>query len=502
MPKAQRMQLVVQQKQSKPKPKATKLAAALQRLDVLTQRLPKGTFQRVGAVAGGVVAGPKGALVGGAIGRGVAAITGRGDYMVTDNSIIKSGFSGIDVSKDTLPQFNRSQHTVRVSHREYFANLRVPASGANYINRSFTLNPGNAELFPWLSTLAKQYQQYKIRGMVFEYKSNTSDYAAAGPLGAVGIATNYNINELPFQTLVQFENSEYAVVTKPSRDIIHAIECAPRTGRDDFLFVRDAGNIDPLLVSDPRFYDFGRVQVMTDGLPGNEGELLGQLWVSYDIEFTKPVIQASAAVPIPPSYLGTALTSHSDGTVSAAGDGDVQNYTYEAAGIVTPGVSTVYGLMDIAGATTTGIFSATVGQGAVSKGVNSAKLMFNRNGRWRLTFVVRGDTTAANYVLVPTTAPAVTFTVANNGTGVYTGFVQYGNRLAHVCSASTATYGYTSVIDIEFVTSGCEPGGTNNVVLDFPTFTTNSANLIQNLTRGLVVTWTARESVTILGDSA
>ena len=71
--------------------------------------LPKGTFTAVGGAAGSLVGMP---ALGAAIGTGISAITGMGDYTVQSNSLASVGTASLGV-----PQFNvGSTHTV--AHRE------------------------------------------------------------------------------------------------------------------------------------------------------------------------------------------------------------------------------------------------------------------------------------------------------------------------------------------------------------------------------------------------
>lgn len=263
------------------------------KIDRVMKMIPKGTFRNVGGKAGMALGGPVGSAVGQALGSGISAITGYGDYVVKSNSL-----GTVSTSVDMVPQFLRNDHSVRVTHREFVTDLAVPDMPAEFVNRTFVINPGNIKLFPWLASLARQYQTYLIHGMIVEFKSMSSDYAAAGPLGTVAIATNYNVNDLPFDNKIALENSEFAVSSKPSRSIIHAIECEPEVNGSKYRYVRDAGNQSSAL-SDARMYDLGLLQVATAGLPGSAGSTLGEMWVSYDIEFSKPVLPSSDAPPPP-----------------------------------------------------------------------------------------------------------------------------------------------------------------------------------------------------------
>lgn len=256
--------------------------------------LPKGTFKAagsgIGAGLGGFLGGPAGALMGGKagtwLGKGLSTITGMGDYTVEDNSLISEG---IAVEPDSVPTFVRNDHSVHIKHREYIGDLVIPADPTGFNNTFYSLSPSNETLFPWLANVANRYQEYRFKGAVIEFKSMYSDYSAAGPLGTVAIASNYNVLQPAYTDKITMENSEFAVSSKPSKSILHAIECKPGAGRSAFLNVRTAG-VTPASIGDARLYDWCSVQVATTGLSGTAGQVMGELWISYDVELAKPII--------------------------------------------------------------------------------------------------------------------------------------------------------------------------------------------------------------------
>jgi hypothetical protein len=248
--------------------------------------IPKGTLAKIGGFAG-----PGGA----ALGQAASTIFGVGDYEVSGGATTFGG---------EVPHFTNMPDKTIIKHREFVAAVKSP--GTDFTNTTYDINPGNSSLFPWLSTVARSYQQYKILGMVAIYKPLTSDYAASGGLGQVILATNYNVNDPAYSSAIQMENSEYAVAVKPSKGALHVIECASARRRNDPFYVYDP-NADSGAVSDKRFYDMGKLQVATEGLSTTADVTIGQLWVTYEIELIKPVLPASVVPPAPtdrPFYPG------------------------------------------------------------------------------------------------------------------------------------------------------------------------------------------------------
>nr|WAE42863.1 MAG: capsid protein [Cressdnaviricota sp.] len=209
-------------------------------------------------------------------------ISGRGDYNIVSNSII-SGSSG------DVPQFENTGYmrSTRIQHREYIMDV---SSSTAFVNASFGINPTNAGLFPWLSTIASAFQEYKIHGLVFTYNSMSSDAlnSTNTALGSVIMSTDYNAGSTPFANKQQAENSEYTVSCKPSESLQHGVECDPaQLVNQGHLYISALGNGLAPTGEDIKTYNMGIFQFMTTG--SQAAAVIGELWVSYDIELIKPV---------------------------------------------------------------------------------------------------------------------------------------------------------------------------------------------------------------------
>jgi len=448
----------------------------------LMKRLPKGTFAAGGGLVGGTLGGPMGRAVGTALGSGLSAITGFGDYEVSSNSIVRQAMVH-DLERspvDDLPQFVRKDHTVNVKHREYLGDLVVPAVPTDFTNTAYTIQPSNATLFPWLARIAKQYQQYRIRGMVVEYKSNTTDYAAAGPLGSVGIATNYNVADAKFSSLVEFQNSEFAVVTKPSRNILHAIECSPALGRGEWLYVRDAENEDPAKTQDARFNDFGLLQVCTSGLPGSAGSALGQLWVSYDIEFAKPIMGTPDLVAIP----GVLCVSTPDtGDLVSTASSTVLSRSWNCSAF-SPTANTVYStFLPSAVLTSTGNIAASV----VAVGLAGETFTIRRPGTYFISFTLRATntgTTGNNTLGRRDNTGQTDISVSVVGTAVYSIPFRDNKVPALMTDVGTAT----QQTSLSYVLNVVGANDSNYLNITPPSWQTDAVT-VASITRTMTIYW-------------
>jgi hypothetical protein len=144
---------------------------------------------------------------------------------------------------------------------------------------------------PWLESLAANFEQYDLMGMLFEYKSLYSDASTTPYLGAVIMATEYNSAKPAFADKLAMENSEFASSAKPSVSMFHPIECALKETPTRVKYIR-TGPVPP--GSAINLYDVGIFQIATEGQPAaGAGGVIGELWCTYNIRLLKPILTKS-----------------------------------------------------------------------------------------------------------------------------------------------------------------------------------------------------------------
>lgn len=226
-----------------------------------------------------------GSKLGGYAGKYIGNLLGHGDYKVVSNSLLQKVDPG-----QTPPQFSGMKST-RIRHREYIQDIVSSSSGnpSNFLIQGFPLNPGLLGSFPWLSQVAENYEAYRIHGMLFEYKPLVGNAISStnNSLGYVVMATQYNANSSPFVNKQQMENYEFAQSSVPSECIYHYIECAKYETPVTELYIR-TGSVGS---QDLRLYDWGQFFIASGGVQANN-IVLGELHVTYDIEFFKPKLIA------------------------------------------------------------------------------------------------------------------------------------------------------------------------------------------------------------------
>jgi hypothetical protein len=362
----------------------------------LTVKTP---FADAGSIAGKAVGGMFGNAslgkgVGKWLGSGIGQIFGSGDYQIAGAvpkyNVITNG--------NQIPKFSTERQTNVVCHREYLGDI----SGTAAFNvGQYPLNPGMANTFPWLSTVAQNYQEYKFHGLVFEFRSLITDYVTSGAPGTVIMATNYNAGDATYTTKQQMENSEFAVSTKPTINLMHGVECADT---QTILPQRYVRNTPVPAGQDVRLYDAGLFQFATQANPVQD---LGELWVSYCVEFFKP-----------------SLSNDVGGTVSS-----VHQYRTLTSGAIPFGANLV---------TNTGDISLVVTNSTISWVAYPAT-------RYQITLMWTGT---ASTIVVPSTGTSLGLTVYNILSG------GAGSLIVSPNSGTSATYQMTAIVGCTLAAAG------------------------------------------------
>jgi len=241
----------------------------------------------------------------------VSKLSGFGDYKVAQNSMMSLGGNPPAIH-------NTARHSsggVVIRHREYIAD--ITPSTAFFNQYQLLLNPGNEFAFPWLSQVASAFEEFKWRGMCFEFKSMAGDFTnnTNGALGTVIMATSYNVLKNIFPDKSTMENHEFSNSTKASCNMLHPIECKKsETPGGGELWITSEGQT---AGNDPRLYFPGLFQVATQGFSStNPGTTIGELWCTFEVELLKPTLVSGTGTSLlqdvyklPPLVAGAQSTS-------------------------------------------------------------------------------------------------------------------------------------------------------------------------------------------------
>jgi len=234
--------------------------------------------------------GPEGALLGGALGSlahsAVRYFTGKGDYRTKNSSLNMhvGEHAGSDLLlRGLLPEFEGNKDANVIVYREYVGPVY---SSQNFTTKGYALNPGLATTFPYLSTMARMYSQYRLDGCIFQFRSDLADSSTTfNQVGEVAMCTQYDPDAPAPTSFQQVLNSEYAWCDKGSKSFLHMVECDPKQSSSAVKMVRTGA-----VTQDLRFSDVGNVYISTAGFPA-DNVLIGQLWVTYKVSLFKPNMQ-------------------------------------------------------------------------------------------------------------------------------------------------------------------------------------------------------------------
>jgi hypothetical protein len=292
-----------------PKAKQTKVKA--KEISYLGQAL-----RSLGSIGGGALGtftgiGPGvGSSAGHSLAASLSKWLGAGDYSLDSNSLVnKFQQSG------SVPAMHSNNSSVVVRHKEYIGDVIATSSTAFSIEYTLPLNPGISASFPWLSVIASQYQEYTWKGLIFEYKSVSGESVSSSntALGSIVMSTNYRATAAAPTSKQLMLNEFFSTDDKPSDDFCHPIECNPKENPYNVQYVRTgavpAGE-------DQKTYDLGVTYLAISGNPGSTGNVLGELWATYEVELRKPVPQATYGANISSAHyqLTTTTTTNPFGT--------------------------------------------------------------------------------------------------------------------------------------------------------------------------------------------
>jgi hypothetical protein len=235
-----------------------------------------------GAVGGAFGAPGTGAAAGHSLGASISKWLGSGDYEVSQNSLVNKVKSSAGI-----PVMHNTAQSVVVRHKEYLG--QVVSSIDFTVQGYFPLNPGRDDTFPWLSRIARRFQEYAFKGVVFHYVPTSGSISSTQALGSVMMQTSYRTTDAAPASKIEMLNEYWATEAVPYEAFAHPIECDPKENPFNVHYVR-SGNVPTgeSLLS----YDLGVMHVATSG-QSTDGTVLGDLWVTYEVELKKPVLSSN-----------------------------------------------------------------------------------------------------------------------------------------------------------------------------------------------------------------
>ena len=207
-----------------------------------------------------------------------------------------------------VPRFQSgSGGVVTISHRECVGSLSITnaivpapaigtiaepfsqiiltsAAGVDNMAQGLVIRPTLGSMFPWLSTIASRFEQYKWKHINIQFVSSVADGSTANiNLGNLMSYVEYDAaNLVPAASANVYMNQFGATTAKPSSSFKMGVQARGNPFTLKWT-QQDAA-------ADPRFAADGRLFFAQDRCPN--GVSVGYLWVEYSIELHKPQVRS------------------------------------------------------------------------------------------------------------------------------------------------------------------------------------------------------------------
>jgi len=204
---------------------------------------------------------------------------------------MRAGGKASGIGRTSFKQQN--VRSITVSNDEFIQAITVANQPAFDVN-SLSMNPGQAETFPWLSTQAKQWEKYRFTHLEFYYKRTVSEFAPAGVAGKVIFSADFDASDAPPATKQQMEDTIPHADAMPCENFGLTIPKSQMdSGNSLGRYVRVGGLPGN---ADIKTYDVGTFHFATQGIPSNTE--VGELRVRYSVILSVPVLENLTGAPI------------------------------------------------------------------------------------------------------------------------------------------------------------------------------------------------------------
>jgi hypothetical protein len=172
-------------------------------------------------------------------------------------------------ARNHAPVLTRFSNGVVVRHKEYAFDI---GGSATFLNRELAVNPGSGLMFPWLSTLAVNFDQYYIRHLVVDLRT----VEASSVKGRLAAAFDYDMSDQKVSNkaaFLQIRGSSEGTAWQNVQVKLDPASAFPESRK----YIRSVA----VPTTDSNLYDAARLQIMTD-LCADTG-VNAEVWVDYEI---------------------------------------------------------------------------------------------------------------------------------------------------------------------------------------------------------------------------
>lgn len=210
---------------------------------------------------------------------------------------VKAGLA-IDSRNVHNPNKTASNSGPVFNHSEVVATLRSPAALTSSITVAHLFQPGMDTQFPWLSTQASGYQQYRVLSAKYRYEPFVSVFANAGVQGRVSMYFDYITTDPLDDNIDDMLNKAPSMNQQAAQGMTLSLN--PKFMQNNVRKTKYIRMDDENVTTNYDVYDAGRLIIGLDEFTAVAE--FGKIWVDYCVEF---VIPSSQKIPstIPLSVL-------------------------------------------------------------------------------------------------------------------------------------------------------------------------------------------------------
>lgn len=209
------------------------------------------------------------------------------------------------------PKISGNARSTRIKHRELIDT--IPGSVGFDVHDSYNINPGLSSTFPWLSSQAAGWEQYRFHALKFEYITR----APTSATGSVILSPDYDPQDAPPSSELVAMSYRDASEDAPWKDQAVKLEPSSMYPLGPRKYIRSAN----IPYTDIKTYDSGVMHVSTVGQAGTDS--IGKLFVEYDVELFVPQTESSGSASDLSANSSYALFNLGVDQTTASGVGEI-----------------------------------------------------------------------------------------------------------------------------------------------------------------------------------
>jgi hypothetical protein len=177
--------------------------------------------------------------------------------------------------RTSTPKMFNGKRMIRVNHREL---VQTISGSTTFDVTALPLNPGIASTFPWLSSIAGSFEQYRFNKLRFHYVTR----APSTYIGSILMAPEYDALDSSPASEIVASQMDGAVEDSPWKEQYLDFSVQDMFPMGPRKYVR-TGTISS---SDLKTYDAGTAFICAVSCADTSA--IGKLWVEYDVELHIP----------------------------------------------------------------------------------------------------------------------------------------------------------------------------------------------------------------------